>query len=146
MTLVKLTDRHFPGSSIFDTFFNRELMDWNHSERKECTAPAVNILNNKDDYSIEIAAPGLKKEDFKIDLTENNLTISSEGEEKKEVKNNAYSRREFHYSKFSRSFTLPENEIKREEISANYTDGILSVVIPKNKDEKRNQKIDITVG
>ncbi len=146
MTLVKLTDRFFPTQSIFDTFFNRELMDCNYNERKESTPPAVNILSNKDDYSIEVAAPGLKKEDFKIDLTENNLTISSERKDSKEDKNKGYSRREFHYSKFSRSFTLPENDIKRDEISAKYTDGILTVVIPKNMDEKRNEKIDIAVG
>lgn len=99
--------------------------------------PAVNITENKDHYTVSLAAPGLKKEDFKIDVENNLLTISSEKEERNEEENEKVSRREYSYSRFSRSFTLPE-EIKQEAIEANYADGVLKIRLPR-KEPVKNQ-------
>lgn len=97
--------------------------------------PAVNVTDNKDNYLISLAVPGLKKEDFKIDVEGNTLTISSEKEENKEEKDGKYTRKEYNYSSFSRSFTLP-GEVVNEKIDAVYQDGVLKVTLPKNEEAK----------
>ena len=104
--------------------------------------PAVNIKEDEKQYVLEMAAPGLKKEDFKISLDNDILTISREVEEKKEEKNENYTRREFWFSNFSRSFTLPEN-IDLEKIKADYRSGILKITLPK--DEKARLSRDIKI-
>lgn len=92
-------------------------MDWSNLNFSDTntTLPAVNVIGNDNEYAIELAAPGMKKEDFKINPDENVLTISSERKEEKEGKKGHYSRREFSYQSFQRSFTLPVNIPKREE-------------------------------
>lgn len=97
--------------------------------------PAVNIVEEKDDFRIEVAAPGLDKKDFKIDLNNNVLTISSEKNDEKEEKSERFMRREFSYSSFKRSFTLPETA-QVDKIVANHKNGILQITIPK-KEEAR---------
>jgi len=99
--------------------------------------PAVNIVESKEDYRIEVAAPGLNKDDFKINLENNVLTVSSEKEDKHEENDEKVMRREFSYSSFSRSFTLPQT-VNSEKIKASHKDGILQVIIPK-KDEAREK-------
>ena len=103
--------------SMFDEFFNGDVFPgfFLDFDRRTVT-PAVNIIESKDNYRIEVAAPGLDKSDFKIDLENNVLTISAEKEEKQEEKNEHFMRREFNYSSFSRSFTLPET-MNAERIS-----------------------------
>ena len=86
-------------------------------------------------FQIEVAAPGLKKEDFKLSLHENRLTISAKQEGNTEEKTEKYSRREFNYTSFQRTFTLPKN-VYSEKIEASYTDGILHVGIPKKEEMK----------
>lgn len=114
----------FPG--IFnDDVFRKELLS---------TRPAVNIKENETGYSLELAAPGFEKEDFKIDLDHDLLSISVEKENKTEEEKDGYTRREFNYSSFKRSFTLPES-VDREKIQASYTNGILSVALPKKEQE-----------
>lgn len=103
-----------------------------------------NILENENEFSIEISAPGLKKEDIKIELDNDILKISSEVEDSKEKKNNGYTRREFYRTSFERSFTIPKSANKNE-ISAKMDDGILTVTIPKIKEEKRPENIKIIV-
>ena len=98
--------------------------------------PAVNITENKEDYKLSVAAPGLKKDDFKIDVEGNMLTISSEKEDSKEEKDERYTRKEYSYSSFSRSFALPE-EVNQEKIEAKYQDGVLKVTLPKKDDVKK---------
>jgi HSP20 family protein len=98
--------------------------------------PAVNITERKDDYLVSLAAPGLKKEDFKINLEGNMLTISSEKEEKNEEKDEKYTRQEYSYSSFERSFTLPD-EVNQDKIDAHYQDGVLNLVLPKKEEAKR---------
>lgn len=110
------------------------------------TIPSVNISEDKNSYKIEMAAPGLKKEDFNISLDRNILTISSEKETEKtngEEKDNYY-RREYNYTSFSRSMSLPEN-VDTTKIDAKYMDGILNLTIPKNEDSKKNNSRRIEV-
>ena len=97
--------------------------------------PAVNITETKDEYLVSLAAPGLKKDDFKISLEGNMLTISSEKEEHKEESDKKFTRQEYSYSSFSRSFTLPE-EINQEKIGAKYEDGVLKLSLPRKEEAK----------
>ena len=98
--------------------------------------PAVNITDNKDDYQVSVAVPGMKKSDFKIDVEGNMLTISSEKEESSEEKDARYTRKEYSYSSFRRSFALPE-EVNQEKIEASYQDGVLKVMLPKKDEAKK---------
>ena len=101
--------------------------------------PAVNISENLINFAVELAAPGLKKEDFSIEIDEETLTVSvkqaSEAEEKEENNDSRYQRREFNYREFKRSFKMPEN-VKSEDVKATYTDGILKITLPKKEEEK----------
>jgi len=103
-----------------------------------------NISENESDYLVEISAPGLKKEDIKIELENDVLKISSNVENEKEEKNKNYHKREFYKSSFERSFAIPKG-VNKNEISATMTDGILIVEIPKMKEEKKNENIKITI-
>jgi HSP20 family protein len=98
--------------------------------------PAVNITENKDDFQVSLAVPGMKKDDFKIDVDGTMLTISSEKEESKEEKDKKFTRKEYNYSSFSRSFTLPE-EINQEKIEASYEDGVLKILLPRKEEAKK---------
>ncbi|HKH60805.1 MAG TPA: Hsp20/alpha crystallin family protein [Flavitalea sp.] len=123
--------------SVFEDFFK----PWNEwfnggSFGKALTVPSVNITENKDDYKVSVAAPGLKKSDFKIDVEGNMLTIGSQKEENKEEKDSRYTRKEYSYSSFNRSFALPE-EVNREKIEATYEDGVLKVMLPKKEEIKK---------
>jgi len=116
------------------------------------TVPSINISDEKDHFAVEMAAPGMKKEDFNIDLSGNLLTISAEkesrtddGDEKGEEKKGKYSRREYNYSSFSRSFTLPDNA-DTEKIEARYQDGILHLRIPKKDEPKKTDSHKIKVS
>jgi len=101
--------------------------------------PAVNIKEENDKFMLEMAAPGMKKDDFQINLDNYQLTISSEKKEEKKEKEDNYTRREFVYSSFSRSFTLPKS-IDIEKIKADYKNGILSIVLPKKEEEAKLTK------
>jgi HSP20 family protein len=94
---------------------------------------------------LSLAAPGMKKEDFKIDVDGNILTISSEKEENKEDKNKKFTRKEYSYSSFSRCFSLPE-EIKQEKINAKYEDGVLKISLPRKEESKKPATKKIAVN
>ena len=98
--------------------------------------PAVNIIENENNYMISVAAPGLKKEDLKIDVEGNMLTISSEKEESKEEKKEKFTRREYSFTSFSRSFALPE-DVKQEDIDARYENGELNIMLPRKENLKK---------
>lgn len=98
--------------------------------------PAVNITEHKDDYRVSLAVPGMKKDDFKIDVEGNMLTISSEKETTKEDKDKKFTRKEYNYSSFSRTFTLPE-EINKEKIEAKYEEGVLKITLPRREEAKK---------
>ena len=99
------------------------------------TMPAVNISEDKNAYKLSIAAPGMQKEDFKINLEGNMLTISAETKTEKDEEDQKYSRKEYNYSSFSRSFSLP-NEVVTDNIQASYKNGVLELELPKNEKTK----------
>lgn len=137
MTLARISDRMFPTiPSFLDNFFSKDLMNWNSSNFSETnsTLPAVNIRESEESFMIEVAAPGLSKEDFKVNLEGNRLEISSE--KKEEINDKEFARHEFSYQSFLRSFTLPEGIVDPEKIAAKYTDGILHITIPKREEAK----------
>jgi HSP20 family protein len=131
MTLVRFKNDYTPAiNSIFDTLFDRPINDFFTDSSVIRQIPAVNIKESDLEFHIELAAPGLKKEDFKISLDKDVLTISSELETSSSSENDGYKRREFSYSSFKRSFTLPE-KANKAEINAKYENGILLISIPK---------------
>ena len=130
--LVKM-NRIFPG--YFNDFWGKESYPVNYNSLGFKNLPAVNIEEGDNEYVIEVAAPGLEKKDFRIELEKNCLTISSERENNGQEENERYTRREFGYNAFSRSFTLPET-VNHEKIEARHRDGILYVHIPKKEEAK----------
>ena len=148
MTLVKTSDRMFPMfPSFLDNFLSRDLMDWNNSNfsSTNSTLPAVNIRENEESFTIEVAAPGLAKENFKVNLDRNRLVISSEQKEEKHESDKKYSRREFSYQSFERSFSLPEGTVDGDKIAAKYTDGILVITLPKREEVKPKPAREIEI-
>jgi HSP20 family protein len=134
MSTKELTKRTEAFPAFFDDFFK----PWNEfmGMGRALTTPAVNVAENKNNFEVSVAAPGLKKNDFNIDVEDNMLTISCEKEERKEEKEERYTRKEYSYSSFSRSFTLPEEVIK-EKIEAAYEDGVLRITLPKTEQAKK---------
>jgi HSP20 family protein len=131
--------------SFVEEFFNHELpYSWNRNWATVST-PAVNIVENKDEFRIEVAAPGLDKEDFKINLENEQLTISANKEVKKEEKDENYTRREFSYSTFCRTFSLPET-VHGEKIKAAHKDGILTIHVPKKEEAKPKPAREIAIS
>jgi HSP20 family protein len=124
--------------TLFDDFFRpwNEWFDNGGFLGKTLTVPAVNIKEHKDEFNVSLAVPGMKKDDFNIDVEGNMLTISCEKEERKEEKEAKYTRKEFNYSSFSRSFTLPD-DVNREKIDAHYEEGVLRLVLPKKEEAKK---------
>ena len=122
--------------SIFNDFFDNEWL-----EKRNTTSPAVNIIENEDEFRIEVAAPGMTKEDFHVDVNpDNELVISMEkkNEEKEEdpKKKGTYLRREFSYSSFRQSFALPEN-VEKSKIEAKMEHGVLTIDLPKKEETKQ---------
>ena len=120
--------------SIFNDFLTN---DW-LMERRNTTAPAVNIIENDDEYKIEVAAPGMTREDFKVHINEDNELIISmekkaENKEEDKKRKGTYLRREFSYSQFQQSLILPDN-VEKEKIAAKVEHGVLTVEIPKKKE------------
>ncbi len=140
MSLVKRNGTMFPKLLLNDFFDNNTLdipamFDFDgHFSRFGLSAkiPSVNITENSENYSIQLAAPGLEKKDFKIEVENDMLTISSQKEQESDEENDNYRRREFSYQSFSRSFQLPENS-QTDKIEAHYQDGILKLTLPKKE-------------
>ncbi len=144
LATIKRQNPFFP---VFNDFFGENFLndsDWN-------TSPAVNIAENKDGFRIEVAAPGLKKEDFKINIDKRLLEISSSKETTVETGNkdakegeDKYYRKEFSYSSFKRTFTLP-SYADTDAIKANYVDGVLFVTVPKKEEAKEKPSRVISI-
>jgi HSP20 family protein len=130
MTLMKKSDwpSLMNGSWLSDFFDNDRFFDSDWMKKQ--SVPAVNVKENEKGFDIELAAPGLSKNDFKISVDNRVLTISSEKQEEKEKKEKEYTRKEFSYSSFSRSFALPEN-VNEDGIKATYDNGLLKVSVLK---------------
>jgi HSP20 family protein len=131
--------------ALVEEFFNGELFPKFFDAETQHSIPAVNIVENKDEYRIDVAAPGLNKEDFKISLENNVLTVSSEKEQKSEEKDEKFMRKEFSYFSFSRSFTLPVT-VNAEKIKASQKDGILQIAIPKKEEAKEKPLREIKIS
>lgn len=141
MSLIRFNSSALP--SLVDTFFNREALDSLHSFQNQFL-PSVNILEKADGFEIEVAAPGLKKENFQINLIKSNLSIAYLEKEKQEEISGKFTRREFRTGSFKRNFTLPQT-IENERINALYTDGILKIFLPKREEEKVNSERSIEI-
>ena len=139
-TLVKNNRSLFPAiPSFFDDMWSRDWLNWPLSHHtNNGSVPAVNIKETNDAYELEVAAPGMSKEDFSVELDNNMLVISAQKEHKKEEQDEKgnYARREFSYQSFTRTFSLPERMVKGDQISAKYKDGILQISVPKTDEAK----------
>ena len=140
MTLMKRNGSYLPDvPKLFDDFFTRDLFDWNARNFSSwgTTLPSVNILESNDNFLVEMAAPGMKKDDFNIELNDNLLTISSEKQMEEDLgEGERYTRREYSYQAFQRSFQLPKEVVDDAKIHAKYEDGILRILIPKKEEAK----------
>lgn len=122
-----------------ENMFNRDL--WNQVGQY---MPAVNVSENDKSFFVDVMAPGFKKEDFKVNVENNVLTISAESKSESNTENKQYSRREYNYSSFTRSFRLPENA-KDDTITATYKDGVLKLIVAKTKRETKSGR-DIKIS
>lgn len=150
MTIARLSDNVGPSlPSFFNRFFDGDMMDWSsfNFAGNNMTLPAVNVRENNDEYLIDVAAPGMAKENFTVNYDNGRLTISSEKkEEKKKKSEEKYTRREFSYMSFQRTFTIPENVVNGEKIAATYSDGILHVSLPKREEVKPRPAREIKIS
>lgn len=146
MSLVKFSNSAYP--SRYNSYYNKDIFNdmfnWGNGQvtNAKVSTPSVNIKEDEDKFVVEVATPGLKKEDLSISVDNDVLTISSvkKGEEPE-----GYSRKEFSYESFSRSFTLPET-VNGEAISASYEYGILAVSIPKKEEAKPKPKMEVSIS
>ncbi len=136
MTLIKKNQSMFP--SVWEDLFSNDIFHTPSMAQTGLSIPAVNIKETGDMFQIEMAAPGMKKADFNITVDQNVITISSEKSEEnvEENKDEFYTRKEYSYHSFERSFTLPETA-DREKVKANYKEGVLIIEIPKKEEAKR---------
>lgn len=143
MTLSRLSTS-FP--SLFDHFFNDNMMDWANSNysNTNTTLPRVNIKENNDEFIIEVAAPGMKKDDFKINYDNGKLSISSEVNEGNR-ESETYIRHEYSYQSFQRTFNVSQDLVDGEKINAKYIDGILQIVLPKREEIKPKPPKEIAI-
>ena len=140
MTLIRRNQNWLPG------FFN-DFMDNNWIERVNSTLPAVNVMETENEYKVELAAPGLTKDDFNVHVDEdNNLVVNVEKktEDNEKGKDGRYLRREFSYSKFQRTLVLPD-DVEKDNISAKVENGVLNIDLPKIKKEETTVRKSIEV-
>lgn len=148
MTLIKRSNSLFPSvPSFFDDFFTRDAFERSNTNNGYGSSlPAVNIKEDDNNFEVEVAVPGLKREDFNIELEKDVLTISSENKTKSETDESNFMRREFRYSSFKRTFSLPENKVNGDKVNAKYTDGVLHVTLPKKEEAKPKPVRTIKIG
>lgn len=151
MTLLRRREPRFPSfPSLFDDFMTRDISDWlsTNFSSTGTTLPAVNIREDDNEYVVELAAPGMTKKDFNIELENDILTITSEKKkevEDKDQEDNFY-RKEFSYQSFQRSFRFPQEIVNAEKINANYKDGILRLTLPKLEEKKTKPRKQIAIS
>ncbi|MDG2431589.1 Hsp20/alpha crystallin family protein [Flavobacterium sp.] len=141
MTLVKRNRNLLNQMPVFfDDLFNRDLHNWGNENFSETntSVPAVNIKETAENYEVEVAAPGMDKKDFKVELNGNSLIISSEKSTvNEENESSRYSRKEFSYQSFQRTFTLQKEVMDIDKIEAKYENGLLQLLIPKKEEAKQ---------
>ena len=140
--LARINRNYVPA--YWDDFFNDRFFKQINTSGSQSHSPAVNVIEDEKNYRIEVAVPGVKREDFNIELEKDVLTISTEMKEGKEEQMPNYLRREFNFQSFKRSFQLPET-IDQENIQANHEAGILKVNLPKREElvEKAMKQIEV---
>ena len=141
MSLIRRNTDLLPG--LWNDVFTPDWFGGVDSNRSNL--PAVNIMEGEKDFTLELAVPGQKKEDFNVELDNDVLTISMETQSEAEDKKAGYTRREFRYSSFKRAFTLPET-VNQEDIKADYKDGILKFTLPKKEEALPKAKRLIEIG
>jgi len=134
---------------LFDDLFNRDIFNWGLSNYSDTntTIPAVNIRETADHYEVQVAAPGMTKNDFSVELDGNTLIISSEKQSENDANNDfRYTAKEFSYQSFSRTFTLQKEVVDTEKLKATYENGILNLTIPKKEEarQKGPKRIEIS--
>ena len=134
---------------LFDDLFNRDIFNWGLSNYSDTntTIPAVNIRETADHYEVQVAAPGMTKNDFSVELDGNTLIISSEKQSENDANHDfRYTAKEFSYQSFSRTFTLQKEVVDTEKIKATYENGILNLTIPKKEEarQKGPKRIEIS--
>lgn len=145
MSIVRFSNQ-LPG--LFDRFFTGDLFDWSNRNFSDTntTLPSVNIKESVDGFEVEMAAPGLNRDDFRIELQNDMLTISSEKKMENETRDGEnFTRREFSYQSFCRSFSMPHT-VDTEKIEAKYVNGILKLSIPKKEEAKPRPPKQISVA
>jgi HSP20 family protein len=133
MSLIKWkrTNGGFPTlPSLYERFYDDDFFSNFPMFRKFLSVPAVNVLEEKDKFILEVAAPGMEKKDFEITVKEGVMTVKAEKEEKIEETEKGYTRREYDFHSFERSFWLPEN-VNAEKVDAKYENGVLKLILPK---------------
>lgn len=141
MSIVKRNNLFFP--SLMNDFMGP---DWfGGTDKWNTSVPAVNIKDNTESFELELAVPGMKKDDFTVEIDNDVLTISSEMKSENEETKDNYTRKEFSYSSFKRAFTLPET-VEGAKIDAKYEDGILKLTLPKKQEALPKPKRLISIG
>jgi HSP20 family protein len=149
MTLIKLKNDVAPKyaqktpyfNDLFNDFFDGMLT----SDFRRTSTPAVNIIENDDNFKLEVAAPGLTKEDFKINVEDDMLSVSAEKKNEINEKNSRYTRKEFSYVSFKRSFSLPEI-VDVDHVNANYENGVMTLTLPKKEEAKPKPAREIKIS
>ena len=132
---LPILDRMFPEfSDITENMMTEDLF------QRDNWMPSINVKEHKNDFQIEVAAPGFTKKDFEVSISDDVLTISAESKMEKEEKEENYSRREFYHNSFTRTFTLPKTVDLKKKIKANYDNGILSIHLEKMEAAKSIEK------
>lgn len=142
--LVK-TNNFWPSTSSVDDFLNENFFNWPNEGSRASSLPRVNIAETDDDFTVEMAAPGMKRDDFQVELDNDILTISAEMSQSDEEIKTSYTRKEFNYESFKRSFHLP-NTVDADGIKAKYQDGLLRLMIPKKEEAKRRPAKRINIS
>ena len=144
--MLPVFERRESLPNVVDDFFGKDMLSnlFDNYHTGVCI-PAVNIIEGKDEFRIEVAAPGLDKKDFTIDVKNSVLFISSEKSHEDESKDEKIMRREFSYASFKRSFSLPDS-VDTDKITANHKDGVLNIVIPKREEAKEKPPRQIKIS
>ena len=138
MKLIKREEMNPSVSNLLGSFLNDDFLNWpnNSWDRAKSVSPAVNICETDDAFELELVSPGMKKEDFKIEMEDDLLTISAEVKQETEENKKNFTRKEFSRQSFRRSFRLTDDKIKQDAIKASYENGVLSIVLPKKEEAK----------
>ena len=128
-------------SSLLDDVFNRSIMDFVGNDMMQ-SSPMVNIIEHEDNYTVEVAAPGMKQEDCDVQIVKDNLVIKGEKKQESEDKDSKgnFTRREFNYQSFTKRYTLSE-DINRDSVDAKYENGVLHIVLEKVRDEEKPEAV-----